>query len=57
MFKHYKWSEVITAYAFLALALLLAVLFVVVPIGKAIDYSFTDYYSAEAARSRIYRIR
>ncbi|OUM94603.1 MAG: ABC transporter permease [Thermobacillus sp. ZCTH02-B1] len=44
MFKQYKWSEVVTAYAFLALALLLAVLFIVVPIGKAINYSFTDYY-------------
>lgn len=44
MFKQYKWSEVVTAYAFLVLALLLAVLFIVLPIGKAINYSFTDYY-------------
>lgn len=44
MFRQYKWSEVATAYAFLALALLLAVLFIVLPISKAIQYSFTDYY-------------
>ncbi|AGA56801.1 permease component of ABC-type sugar transporter [Thermobacillus composti KWC4] len=44
MFKQYKWQEVVTAYAFLLMALLLAVLFIVLPIGKAINYSFTDYY-------------
>lgn len=43
-YKRYKKVEVMTAYLFLLLALVLAILFIVVPIGKAFTYGFTDYY-------------
>lgn len=42
--RKYKTSEVFTAYGFLMIALVLAVVFVVVPIILAFAYGFTDYY-------------
>ncbi|MBS4223333.1 carbohydrate ABC transporter permease [Lederbergia citrea] len=42
--KQYKKTEVFTAYGFLMFALLLAIIFIVVPIILAFTYGFTDYY-------------
>jgi fructooligosaccharide transport system permease protein len=42
--KHYKKGEVVAAYGFLIPALILATLFIVVPIILAFTYGFTDYY-------------
>jgi fructooligosaccharide transport system permease protein len=42
--EHYKKSEVVSAYSFLTPALILAVLFIVLPIVLAFTYGFTDYY-------------
>jgi fructooligosaccharide transport system permease protein len=42
--RSYKRAEVITAYCFLFCAIVLALLFIVIPIGRAFTYGFTDYY-------------
>lgn len=40
----YKTKDIIAAYGFLAPALILALLFIVIPILLAFTYGFTDYY-------------
>ncbi len=42
--KHYKKSDLLTAYGFLGPAILLAVVFILLPIILAFTYGFTDYY-------------
>ena len=42
--EHYKKRDVVSAYGFLSPALILAILFIVVPIILAFTYGFTDYY-------------
>lgn len=42
--RHYKRSEVTTAFGFLTPAMVLALLFIVLPIILAFTYAFTDYY-------------
>lgn len=42
--EHYKTKDVVSAYGFLAPALILAFLFIVLPILLAFTYGFTDYY-------------
>ncbi|RBW68071.1 carbohydrate ABC transporter permease [Bacillus taeanensis] len=42
--EHYKKGEVASAYGFLMPAMILAVLFIVLPIVLAFTYGFTDYY-------------
>lgn len=42
--EHYKKGEVASAYGFLMPAMVLAVLFIVLPIILAFTYGFTDYY-------------
>ncbi|WP_081416026.1 carbohydrate ABC transporter permease [Peribacillus kribbensis] len=42
--QHYKKGEVISAYGFLTPAVILALLFIVLPIILAFTYGFTDYY-------------
>ncbi|MGG5254670.1 carbohydrate ABC transporter permease [Neobacillus sp. SM06] len=42
--NHYKKGEVVSAYGFLTPALVLATLFIVLPIIFAFTYGFTDYY-------------
>ncbi len=42
--NHYKKGEIISAYGFLTPALVLATLFIVLPIVLAFTYGFSDYY-------------
>lgn len=42
--EHYKKGEVVSAFSFLTPAMVLAILFIVVPIILAFTYGFTDYY-------------
>ena len=42
--EHYKKGEVVSAYGFLTPAMVLAILFIVLPIILAFTYGFTDYY-------------
>ncbi|MGG7619044.1 carbohydrate ABC transporter permease [Bacillus coreaensis] len=42
--EHYKTKDIVTAYGFLTPALILAILFIVLPIILAFTYGFTDYY-------------
>ncbi len=41
---HYKKRDIVSAYGFLTPALILAILFIVLPIILAFTYGFTDYY-------------
>lgn len=42
--EHYKTRDIVSAYGFLTPALILAILFIVLPIILAFTYGFTDYY-------------
>jgi len=42
--EHYKTRDIVSAYGFLTPALILATLFIVLPIILAFTYGFTDYY-------------
>lgn len=42
--EHYKTRDIVSAYGFLTPALILALLFIVLPIILAFTYGFTDYY-------------
>jgi fructooligosaccharide transport system permease protein len=42
--EHYRKRDIVSAYGFLAPALILAILFIVLPIILAFTYGFTDYY-------------
>jgi fructooligosaccharide transport system permease protein len=42
--EHYKTRDIVSAYGFLSPALILAILFIVLPIILAFTYGFTDYY-------------
>lgn len=42
--EHYKKRDIVSAYGFLTPALILAILFIVLPIILAFTYGFTDYY-------------
>lgn len=42
--EHYKARDIVSAYGFLTPALILAILFIVLPIILAFTYGFTDYY-------------
>lgn len=42
--EHYKRGDILSAFGFLTPAMVLSILFIVLPIGLAFTYGFTDYY-------------